>query len=295
MLWKWNCQGKLGYRGPLAPRAGGLPRIKLDLTADERVVLAPARFAVFHPYTDSTDVEFEALAYSYEEAFAEKVRALAERTRPRDLYDVVNLYRNSNARPAAPVLLDVLTQKCAFKEIPVPALEHLEQHKAGLAGSWDSMLKHQLPALPVMETYWDVLPDFFAWLQTGAAPEEPLSYVLADGEYIVHEHTLRLPLRASIQSHLEIIRFCAANRLCVLLKYGGKTRRIEPYSLRRTQLGDFLLHAWNTDANQHRSYRLDRIEGASMTSQSFSPRYLVELTPEGPFSVKRSKRRRRRE
>ena len=39
------------------------------------------------------------LAYDYVEAFAEKFRALAERTRPRDLYDVVNLYRNTDARP----------------------------------------------------------------------------------------------------------------------------------------------------------------------------------------------------
>ena len=41
----------------------------------------------------------EELAYDYVEAFAEKFRALAERTRPRDLYDVVNLYRNTDARP----------------------------------------------------------------------------------------------------------------------------------------------------------------------------------------------------
>lgn len=281
-----NCQGKLGYRGPLASRAGGLPRIKLDLTADEKIVLTPARFSVFHPYSDSADVEFEALAYSYEEAFAEKVRALAERTRPRDLYDVVNLFRNNKARPSAPVLLNVLAQKCAFKKIPVPALEHLESHKDGLAGSWDSMLKHQLPALPEMKAYWDVLPDFFDWLRTGSSPEEPFSYVLAAGEHVVYEHTLRLPLRAAIQAHLEIIRFCAASRLYVLLTYGGKTMTIEPYSVRRTRGGDFLLHAWNVDANEHRSYRLDRIESASMTSQTFTPRYLIELTPEGPFSVK---------
>ncbi|MBH5396448.1 nucleotidyl transferase AbiEii/AbiGii toxin family protein [Bradyrhizobium sp. CNPSo 4010] len=40
----------------------------------------------------------EVLAYDSVEAFAEKFRALAERTRPRDLYDVVNLYRNANCR-----------------------------------------------------------------------------------------------------------------------------------------------------------------------------------------------------
>jgi hypothetical protein len=31
--------GRLSYRGPIAPRGGDLPRIKLDLTADEHVVL----------------------------------------------------------------------------------------------------------------------------------------------------------------------------------------------------------------------------------------------------------------
>jgi hypothetical protein len=44
-------EGRIGYRGPLG-RAGDAPRIKLDLTADERVVLAPDRRQVHHPYSD---------------------------------------------------------------------------------------------------------------------------------------------------------------------------------------------------------------------------------------------------
>ncbi len=103
-----NCQGKLSYHGPVSPSSGGLPRIKLDLTADERIVLPPVRVPIFHPYSDCPDEGIEVMAYSYEEAFAEKTRALAERTRPRDLYDVINLYRNTVARPSAFVLLDVL-------------------------------------------------------------------------------------------------------------------------------------------------------------------------------------------
>ena len=43
-----SCQGKLSYRGPIAPRSGGLPRIKLDLTADEHVALAPIPVPIFH-------------------------------------------------------------------------------------------------------------------------------------------------------------------------------------------------------------------------------------------------------
>jgi len=89
-----NCQGKISYRGPVSSTTGGLPRVKLDLTADERLVLAPVRVPIFHPYSDAPEGGITVLSYAYEEAFGEKVRALAERTRPRDLYDVVNLYRN---------------------------------------------------------------------------------------------------------------------------------------------------------------------------------------------------------
>lgn len=275
-----SCEGKLGYRGPLAPRAGGLPRIKLDLTADERIVCPPIRVPVHHPYDDGDGITFDTLAYAYEEIFAEKVRALAERTRPRDLYDVVSLFRNTESRPAAPVLREVVAEKCRFKNIPMPTLLRLVRSKSALSGSWKSMLAHQLPALPESEIYWRVLPEFFDWLQTGVVQKEPPSYVAADSGKPVRENTLRLPLYPKTKSYLEIIRFCAASRLCVLLTYGGKTRTIEPYSLRRTQDGNLLLHAWSVDADAHRAYRLDRITGASITSRSFVPRYAVELTSE---------------
>ena len=45
------CQARLSYRGPVSP-THRLPRVKLDLTADELVVLPPARVPVFHPYSD---------------------------------------------------------------------------------------------------------------------------------------------------------------------------------------------------------------------------------------------------
>ncbi len=34
-----SCQGKIGDQGPVSPRGKSMPRIKLDLTADECVVL----------------------------------------------------------------------------------------------------------------------------------------------------------------------------------------------------------------------------------------------------------------
>ncbi len=46
-----SARGRVGYRGPLR-RAGDPPRIKLDLAADEVLVLTPVRRPVHHPYTD---------------------------------------------------------------------------------------------------------------------------------------------------------------------------------------------------------------------------------------------------
>lgn len=280
-----SCQGKISYRGPVSPTSGGWPRIKLDLTADERIVLRPAQLPIFHPYTDAPDAGITVLSYAYEEAFGEKVRALAERTKPRDLYDVINLYRNEEARPSPSVLLDVLKQKCAFKGIAVPKAADLDPFRADLEAQWDSMLRHQLPALPPVDSFWDVLPEFFDWLEGGRAPRILASYDSAAGETILRERTLRLPVAPRLQSHLEVIRFAAANRLCVDLDYQGSTRRIEPYSLRRTKDENIILHAWNTDKDAHRSYRVDRIRGAQITDQLFTPRYAIELTSSGSVPV----------
>ena len=87
--------------------------------------MPPVRREVFHPYSDRPESGLWINAYSYEEAFGEKMRALAERTRPRDLYDVVNLYRHVDSRPSAAVLRDVLGQKCEYKGIGVPTFESL--------------------------------------------------------------------------------------------------------------------------------------------------------------------------
>lgn len=278
-----SCQGKISYRGPVATR--DLPRIKLDLTADERIVLAPVRVSVFHPYSDAPAEGIDVLAYAYEELFGEKVRALAERTRPRDLYDVVNLFRNAEARPAAAVMLDVLGQKCAFKGIDVPVLADLEPHRVELAGLWQNMLAHQLPTLPPYESFWDELPAFFDWLQSGIEPVIPAAYAVGAGEVVLRQRDLRLPVSGQAQAIIEIIRFAAGNRLLVELDYQGSTRRIEPYSLRRTQDGNIVLHAHNVDQNEHRSYRVDRMQGARVTNTAFTPRHAVELSPQGPVLV----------
>ncbi len=279
-----NCEGRLYCNGPLG-RAGSLPRIKLDLTADELVVLPAVERQVNHPYSDLPEGGIVARCYAYEEVLAEKTRALGERSRPRDLYDVVNLFRHGEFHPAAATVLDLLAQKCRFKNVSVPTLAALVSARDELTGDWEAMLRHQLPVLPPFESFWGELSHFFAWLESGAAPVVLTAAPIAAGEQVFRPFVGQLRregVRGS--SALETIRFAAASRLRVDLDYVSEdgrrgTRRIEPYSLRRTSAGDILLFALRAQDGQSRSYRLDRIQGAAMTNESFVPRFAVELTP----------------
>lgn len=178
-----------------------------------------------------------ACCYAYEEVFAEKVRTLAERPRPRDLYDVINLFRNGEFQPVAHAV--VLRSKYTFKRIEVSTFASLAGATDELLGDWQVMLVHQLPMLPPFESYWAAQPRFFDWLQGGATAAEPATAPITAAERVFRPAvgTLRHQGLAG-SSHLEIIRFTASNHLCVDLGYQRSIRRIEPYSMWRTQAGD---------------------------------------------------------
>jgi hypothetical protein len=61
------------------------------------------------------------------------------------------------------------TQKCVFKGIDVPTFATIAVATDELVGEWTNMLGHQLPTLPPFESFWRALPEFFAWLESGAA------------------------------------------------------------------------------------------------------------------------------
>jgi predicted nucleotidyltransferase component of viral defense system len=281
-------EGRIAYRGPIAPRGGDLPRIKLDLTADERVVLPSIIRPVTHPYSDAPAEDITARCYAFEELFGEKVRALAQRARPRDLYDVINLFRHGDFRNAAAVIRDIVMQKCRFKQIPFPTFESLAPAHPELVGEWGNMLGHQLPSLPPVDLFWTELSEFFRWL-SGTVLQPLLPSIPIEVSATVLRGPaggIRIPGRST--PFIEVIRFAASNHLLVELDYrdeegNRRTRPIEPYSLRRSREGNVLLCAVNVERQQPRSYRLERIQGATIMSRGFTPRFQIELTPSGPL------------
>lgn len=183
------------------------------------------------------------------------------------------------------MIRDVLAQKCAYKGIAVPTIEALETHRADMESMWATMLSHQLPVLPPVGDFWAALPEVFAWLAGATEVPHQARITPQSDEVSIRSRVLPMSIPARTRAPLEIIRFAAANHLCVDLRYQGSVRRIEPYSLRQTREGNYVLHAVRSEGGEARSYRIDRIEDATVAQQSFAPRYLVELTTEGPLVI----------
>jgi len=230
--------------------------------------------------------------YAFEELFAEKIRAMGERSRPRDLYDIVNLFWRQDLSAEPALIRTVLAEKCKVKGVPIPTLKAIQNspRRAELEVEWANMLAHQLPVLPSFEQFWRELPKLFDWLEGVAARKNlPPIPVEARSEKVTIGVPPPIVWTSGIGVPLESIRFAAANHLCVELVYQKETGEIttpiiEPYSLRRTRSGDLLLHALETPTRESKAYRIDRIRKVTVTTKPFVPKYRIEFSPAGHIS-----------
>ncbi|MGH2964774.1 MAG: nucleotidyl transferase AbiEii/AbiGii toxin family protein [Solirubrobacterales bacterium] len=272
-------QGRIAFRGPSRPP--GLPKVRIDLTSDEAVVLSPVTRKIYHSYSDAPLPVEGVRSYPIAELLAEKLRALAERCRPRDLYDVVHVYRHPDLIGRAAAVVSALDQKCSHAGIPVPTVDTIRSSpfRSEIEQEWQNMLGHQLPHLPPFSEFWDELDAVFAWMR-----EERPAPVLPRAQFGDLDPGWAPPKWMAswrVGAPLELIRFAGANRLKVELDYRAEKGRrgprlVEPYSLRRTKDGKLVLFVVN-DHGQLRSYRVDRIAGARVTDAAFRPRYVVEF------------------
>lgn len=278
-------EGKISYRGPLAyPTA---PRVLFDLTHHEPLQEEPEERSPLHPYPDQLPGN-SLLVYSLHELIAEKMRALFERTRPRDLYDVVYLLENRNEALDVGQIREIFKQKCAVKSIAAPGADELLKKihtDAELRTEWSNMLAHQLPALPDLDVLVERLPDLIDFLEEAGMIVEEIQTVAAA------PRTDEVPIAPvgiqywNVGTPLEMIRFAGTNRLMIDFVYSGKPRRAEPYSLRRAlSTGNLLLYAWEEGSGHVKAFNVAKISALSVTRQSFDPRYQIELSAAAPIS-----------
>lgn len=273
-------EGSIYYKGPR--NAPNPARIKLDISGSEKIARPTVLRAIAHSYSDSLPGAAQVRCYAFEEVFAEKLRAMGERCRPRDLYDIVLLFRRRDLQAEPQLIKSVLGEKCHSKGVPVPTLESIRNssNKAELVSEWENMLGHQLQVLPPFDDFWNELPNIFDWLNGVSVPQRFAS-ISAEADEDPSWSPPPTIWQWGIGVPLESIRFAAVNHLCVELGYDRSVRLIEPYSLRRTKDGNLILHAIKVESGEARSYRVDRIESVKVTKRVFKPRYEIEFSPLG--------------
>jgi len=275
-------EARLGYRGPLDNP--GEPKVRFDLTRYEEVVLPTQRRAIFHPYPDSLPSDAAVACYGFDEVLAEKTRALIERTRPRDLYDVVLILDDHLASLDLHRARGVLVSKCAAKGVALPTaagLLELLRGAAELASEWENMLGHQLPALPDLVAVIERFGRLAGWVDTtepAALPPSRLPVATAGGGPMPELVAPRSSRFWGVGVPLDVIRFAGANRLLVAFTYNGKPRTVEPYSFRRPKTGNLLLYGWERGSAHIEAFEVSRIRDVQVTSAGFSPRCRVEFT-----------------
>ncbi len=287
-----SIQGGIKYRGPVRPNVGlaQMQRIKVDLTLDEPLVLKAVIKEVEHRYSDKPSTGISILAYDYEEVFAEKVRALAQRLRPRDLYDVIHLHRRMDLEPDREIVYSTLESKCKLRGISIPTVESIQSHdnRKFLESEWETQLKHQISVLPDFQSFLSELPQVFEWLEGEEAETlEQLSVSEPNEEEAetIEEAVATLVLPGAATSFLDRIRFAAANRLVVNLGYNGSTREIEPYSLARSSDGHLLLRTVRSSNREARTYRWDRIQSITVIEKTFAPQFEIEISSAGHLPI----------
>ena len=270
-------EGRVGYRGPLA--YPGSPKIRFDLTQHEAVIDEAADRPVLHPYPDELPSGTIVRTYSFNELLAEKTRALLERSRPRDLYDIVHLLENAPTDLDLNVVRKLFRQKCGSKAITVPSSAELVatvKADAELRSEWANMLGHQLPALPDLDGLLGRLPGLLVWLDGPAQqPEARLARVpISRGDAPIVAPGIRY---WGASSSLETVRFAGSNRLLLEFDYHGTHRLVEPYSVRRAQTGNVLLYGWELAAGHIKAFKVAEMRNVRSTGATFAARYRVEV------------------
>jgi predicted nucleotidyltransferase component of viral defense system len=286
-------EGRVYYQGPL--QIPNWPKVSFDLSRHETVFPPFERRPIYHAYPDRLPDHAVVQTYSFPELLGEKLRALVERTRPRDLYDVVFIVENRAGEVDLTRTREMFVEKCRAKSITPPSPQQLLELVRGsgeLRADWEGMLAHQLPQLPPIDAVLGRLDGVFVWTaeEVGAAPPPaPLEVIpLRRGEIV--QAPRGVAFWGTPSAGLEAIRFAGSNRLLVEFDYtdqkGNTERRlVEPYSLRRSSAGDLLLYTFDRRRVDVRAFTVSRIRNVTVTQEVFVPRRVIELTSSGPIDA----------
>lgn len=129
----------------------------LDVMIDEYVAFPSVNYR--HSYEDVP--EFELTAYSVEEIFAEKLRALYQRSQARDYYDLYRMITEADVDDS--VILPAFTRKCEHDGLDINLGNGLPGEKRDeIRDGWQNTLPDLVADLPDFNLLYDTLEDYIS-------------------------------------------------------------------------------------------------------------------------------------
>lgn len=147
-------RARIEYQGPLGRQGGTQPRITLDLTLYEKVVLPLEERRLHHPYSDAHACQASIQVYALEEMLAEKMRALLRRRYARDVYDLWFLFQYHVGELDFQATRHALEEKSRFKGYSYAGVDDFLRtaHREDLERTWTASLEYQTRTLPKYRT-----------------------------------------------------------------------------------------------------------------------------------------------
>ncbi|MEI7595761.1 MAG: nucleotidyl transferase AbiEii/AbiGii toxin family protein [Bacteroidota bacterium] len=138
-------------------------QIKLDISFSEKIISEPVKKSIFHEYSDMDTITNIIPVYSINEVISEKTRALIQRNRPRDIYDIAFLSKIIETENYT-VIKEMLIKKATDKQIKINGITDFVNENKGSINkrAWQSSLGHHLAIgqLPDFNTTYSVVSLF---------------------------------------------------------------------------------------------------------------------------------------
>lgn len=268
-----SLDGRVYFRG-FAGDSSVTMRIKFDVSEYEKIVLPVQMHPIVHNFSDAKLLNSDVQAYSIEEVLAEKLRSWIQRTRPRDLFDVVQILQSGAVPISKRNILTAFFQKTIFKHLPnVGKEELLSDPKFNIVSeSWDKSIICPMNSMIAAENAIVLFKEF---IQALFAPEilQAIGATVASG--LIPSYSINSVVR-------EAIIEAGKARKVIRMNYKNRDRNVEPYSFRfkLTKKGygaEYFYGFDRTRGQTIKSFFLSQIQGVSILPNNFQPRWVVEF------------------
>lgn len=257
------------FRG-IAGDSGVKLRVKFDLSEYEKIVLPVQKHPMLHPFPDANECSTLVHTYSIEEVLAEKLRSWIQRTRSRDLFDVVKILESQSIPISKKNILRVFMEKTVFKNVPIAGQQEMlfEDKFASVERDW---LRTIICPVNTVMAAQGAISTFKEFITTLFAEDNLAELGLNLGNMSTYSYAIRSGIRESI------IQAGKERKLIRLHYQQNGSRDIEPYSFRYKNGREYFFGYDRTRGQQIKQFNLDKIIGVSIMPQVYLPRWIVEF------------------